>query len=242
MAKYRSDVRTQSRSFLDEATAADWTDAELNRLINVYYHKVRSAVVSVFEDYYITTDTFDTVADQQEYTSAHGLATDIYKIRRVEVSYDPNASTIIPTRCFPIHNIDAIRRDLNFASNSLGVRTMGNGHYYTYGFGSNMTIGFIPVPSENGTDAVKMWYIPLGTDLSDDTTALNIPNPDQNFIIVAYGVVAEALGFGQQEPTEATRFEGKFERGIAKLQEELENYIAEESKMIIDVTASPFDF
>lgn len=241
MAKYRSDIRTQVRSYLDEASSGDWTDTELNRLINIYYHKVRSAVITVYEDYYLTTDELNSVVLQQEYGSTDGLATDIFKIRRVEIKYSPSAIEPIPTRCLPIQNIDSVRRDLLYTNSSVGLHTTGNAFYYRYGYGSGLKIGFIPKPTESGTNAIKVWYVPLGSDLSDDTTALDIPNPDLNYLTIAFGATSEALRFGQQEMDSAKEFERKYERGIQLMQEELEDFVAEESKNIMDVNSEQFD-
>ena len=241
MAKYRSDCRTQTRSFCDESIQANWTDAELNRLFNVYYHKVRSAVITVYEDYYVTTDLFNTVNAQSEYTSTEGIATDIFKIRRVEVNYSPSASSSSPTRCLPIDNIDKIRRDLLYVNAGVGLNTLSNANYYKYGYGSSLTIGLIPKPTETYTGAGKIWYIPLPTDLSDDTTAINIPNPDQYYMLIVYGMTADALRFGQVETDDADKFEGKFNSGILQMQEELEDFQAEETKNVMD-TDGPPDF
>lgn len=238
--KYRSDVRTQVRAFLDEVTASNWTDTELNRLINVYYHKVRSAVVTVYEDYYLTTDLFNTTANQEEFGSGDGVATDIFKIRRIEVNYNPSSSNSSPIRLLPIDNIDKIRRDLLYTNTGIGFHSLSNGYYYKYGYGSDIKIGIIPKPSVTYTGAGKIWYVQLGTDLSDDTTAINIPNPDQNWMLIVYGTTADALRFGQVESDEGDRFEAKYDKGIVLMQEELEDYVAEETKTVTDVSGDLF--
>src|SRR3990167_6151195 len=97
MSKTRLQCLTQIRSFLDETSAADWTDAELVLLINTAYHRVVTAVMTVYENYYLTTDQFNTTADQEEYDSDDGIATDIFKLRRVEVNYNVSDSNSAPT-------------------------------------------------------------------------------------------------------------------------------------------------
>lgn len=242
MSKVLSDVRTQVRSFLDEPTAADWSNSELNTLINTYYHNVRSAVIQVYEDYYQTTAQFNTVANQQEYGSSDGVPTNIHKIRRVELNYDASVSSGAPTRMLPISNIDAVRRDLGYQNAGLGLKTYSNGAYYTYGFGSNFKIGFIPIPDKAGTNAVKIWYVKEESDLSSDSSSLDLPYVDKHWMLVAYGATSEALRFGQEDSAEADKYERKYDKGISLMQQELEDKISEESKFVLDVSGDYIDF
>lgn len=232
MAKSLSTIRTQVRSYLDEPTAADFTNAEIDRLINVYYHKVYSAVVNVFEDYApLSTANATTVADQQEYS----LPSDFLKLRRVEINYDVSNANSAPLRAFPMP-MDQVRRDLG--NTNLGVNILRNPFYFLRG----SVIGFIPVPTRAGTNAIKFWYSPVLSDLSADTDTINIPYPDNYWLLITYGAVAEALRFGQQESQEALQLEAKFERGIQQMQEELEDRIADETKLVTDVTGESVDF
>lgn len=235
MSKTLANVRSQIRSYLDETTQSDWTDPEINKVINTYYHAVRTAVITTFEDYYITATTFDTTADKQEYTSTDGVPTDIFKIRRVEVNFDVSNSNSNPVRMQPIFNMDAVRRDLGQANSVNSIRSGYGGNYYTYGFESTLTIGFIPIPDKDGTDAVKIWYVPVASDLSADASTLSLPYVDKNWLLVCYGAVAELLRFGAQESEEADKFERKFALGLDKMQEELEDREASNSKSILDV-------
>lgn len=240
MSKTLLQTRSLCRSLLDEATAADWTDAELNSYINIRYHQLYTAVINVFEDYYLTTTTFDTVADQQEYTSTDGVPTDVYKIRRVELNYNTSASSSAPTRCLPITNIDIITQDLGQTNTSGSIQ--GSGNYYTYGHGSNLTIGFIPIPDEAGTDAVKIWYVKQISDLASDSTALDIPYADRYYESIVNGAVSDALRQGQQDEEAANMHEAKFDRGLMLMQQELEDKISEEAKYIQDVSGELLDF
>lgn len=241
MAKTRSDCLNQVRDFLDEASASDWTDAELNTLINTAYHRVRTAVMTVYEDYYLTTDQFNGTADQEEYSSTDGVATDIFKIRRVEFNYNTADSNSAPTRCLPI-NIDEVRRDLAYTNSGIGVGTRTNSVYYTYGFGSNFRIGIVPVPNRTQTNAGRIWYIPTAADLSADSSNLDLPYVDRYWILVCYGATADALHFGNEDSDEADKFEAKLIAGILLMQEELEDKVSEESKYVIDTSGEYTDF
>lgn len=241
MAKTLSTIRTQVRSFLDESSAADWTDPELNRLINAAYQRVTTAVMTVYEDYYITTDLFNTTANQQEYGSADGIPTDIFKIRRVELNYDVSNSNSAPTRCLPI-NMDEVRRDLGLRNAFMGVTAHSAAGYYTYGFGNSFKIGFIPIPDKTGTDAGKIWYVKTLAELSSDSDNIDIPHPDRYWLNIAYGASADALRFGQQESGEADKLDQKLAAGLILMQEELEDKIGEESKTVHDTTGLFVDF
>jgi len=166
MAKNRSNIRDVVRDLLDEETAADWTDAELNALINRYYHEVYSAIVNVFENYETTTAQSNSVADQQEYN----LPSDVLKVRRVEINYDVAAANSAPMRALPVP-MDAVRRDL--ANTNLGVTINRGPVYYLRGD----VIGFIPIPTRAGTNAIQIWYAPVRSDLTNDTTNIDIYKP-----------------------------------------------------------------
>lgn len=237
-------TRTQVRSNLDEPAteAADWSDTELNRVINQRYHQVISAVMTVYEDYYLTTATFASVANQQEYTAASALPSNIFKLRRVELNYQPSVSTSANTRCLPIDTLDVVRRDLAFSNSGIGVRTNQTTYYYTYGFGSALTIGFLPIPSETGATAGKLWYIATQADLSADGDSVNIPYAERYYRLIADGATADALRFGQQDVSSADKLEAKFLGDLATMQQELEDKVAEESKMVMDTAGDVLDF
>jgi len=231
MAKTLSTLRARTRTYLDEAVQADWTDTEVDREVNEGYHKVVTAVISVFEDYYLTSATANTVANQQEYA----LPSDFFKMRRVEINYDVDNTNSVPQRALPI-NIDSVRRDL--ANTTLGISVLRNPAYYLKGD----VIGFIPIPTKNGTNAIKIWYIKTKTDLVNDSDEVDIPYPDRYANIIAVFAAGTLLRKGQQEETVAARYLAEFEAGLAKMQEELEDRVAEESKYVVDVLAETQDF
>jgi hypothetical protein len=110
MAKNLEDIRNMVRSFVDEPIAADWTDNELNALINVRYHQLYSAVIDVFEEYaQLKVATTDIVAGQQEYETQ----LDFLKMRRVEVKYQDSEQNY--SRAYPV-SLDSVRRDLESTS------------------------------------------------------------------------------------------------------------------------------
>lgn len=231
MSKTLLQVRTQVRSYLDETAAADWNDSELTTLINQRYHRLYSAVANVFEDYKITTSFDSLVANQQEYT----LPTDLYKLRRVEVNYDITNSNSTFQRVTPFTGLDAIRTRL--AETNIGSNLFRQPGYYVTG----LKIGLLPIPTSSGTNAIKYWYVPVLTELSSDSDTIDIPYPDRYWHIIAEGATADALRFGQQESSEADKFDQKFVAGILLMQEELEDRVADDAKFVIDVAGDALD-
>lgn len=234
MSKTLLNIRDQVRSYLDEPSnkAADWTDTELNRLINAYYHKVYTAGVKSFENYApLTTGFLTTVANQQEYA----LPTGVLLLRRVEINYDISGSNSSWERALPI-DIDQVRRDLGVQN--LGATVRSGASYYLIG----NNIGFIPIPDKAGTSAIKLWYYAQKTDMTADADTVDLPYADRDWILIAYGATSEALRFGQQESVEADKLMKMYENGILNMQAELEDRVGEESKVIIDTTGMSTDF
>lgn len=231
MSKSLLTLRNDTRHYLDESTQADWLDTDLTRIINKHYHRVVGAVIDVFEDYYLTEATADMVASQQEYA----LPSDFYKVRRVEINYDIDSSGSAFSRCLPI-NIDEIR--YNLANANVGVSVVRNPSYYIQGD----TIGFIPIPTKAGDEAIKIWYIKQKTDLVNDGDNIDIPYEDRYYAIISKAAAAEALRKGQQEPVEGKRLEDEAQADIQRMQRELEDRIAEEGKRVIDSSAQNLDF
>lgn len=229
MAKTLGDLRNRTRSYLDEESAADWTDAEINSLINTYYHKVFTAVIDVFENYSpIKTAKADIKEDKQEYA----LPPDFLKLRRLEVKYNSGdtLSRAIPTI------MDAVPNDLGAAN--LGPTIMRSPNYYLRG----NNFGLIPVPDTDVSAGIKLWYSPKKADLINDVDVIDLPYPDRDWILIVWGASSEALSFGQQETVESTRLERKYTKGIEKMQRELEDRIQEGTKVVIDTSGESVDF
>ena len=231
MSKSLLTLRNDTRHYLDESTQADWMDTDLSRIINKHYHRVVTSVIDVFENYYITEATADTVADQQEYA----LPSDFWKIRRVVINYDISSSNASFSRCLPV-DIDEIR--YNLGNTNTGVTVVRNPSYYLQGD----LIGFLPVPTNDGDEAIKIWYIRYKIDLVEDTDTIDIPYPDRYYSIITKAAAAEALRKGQQEPIEAKRLEDEAATDLKKMQMELEDRIAEEGKRVIDTSGENLDF
>lgn len=225
--------------FLDEVSPKEWTDTMIDTELNNGYMGMVTAVMTVFEDYYITKSAFNTVAGQQEYTVADGVPADIFKTRRIEVNYNPTATNNYPVRALPV-NIEAIKMSLTNANSINAVRATTN--YYERGFESSKVYGFLPIPSQSGTNAVIIYYVPIISPMTIDTSTINVPYADRYGYLLCKFAAAHCLRKGQMEENVAKQYLAEYGGGILQMQEELTPKIAEESKQIIDAVGDNIDF
>lgn len=231
MAKDLDFLEAATRTLLDEATQADWTDVEVDREINLAYMKVFTEVVNVYEDYYTATDNESFIADTQEYS----LPTDLYKLRRVEANYSVSTTGSVGSKAVPI-SMDSVLRDLGNGASS--VSTASGPAYYVRG----TTIGFIPIPDSAGTNAIKFWYVAIPDELSSGTDAINIPFPDRYYESIPIEAAGNLLRKGQQEEEVAAGYLADAKDRREKMSMELEDRIADSSKSIIDTTGESLNF
>jgi hypothetical protein len=232
MAKTLSNLRSNTRLLLDEAIAADWSNPQVDAAINYGYHEIVTTVAEIYDDYYSKDTTLDVVEDQQEYGISDGMPSDFLKLRRVEIKYD-SASTAISQRALPI-SLDDVSRDLG--NTTLGYAIQRSPAYYLRGMGSSrLKLGFIPVPDEDVTNGIKIWYVYTVTDLSATTDEVDIPYPDRFARLISYAAAADLLRKGQQEEDVAIRYRIEFEAGMEKMKQQLEDRKADDVKGVTDV-------
>lgn len=234
---YLSGVIAQTRTYLDEVVEKSWTESEVIREINNGYGEVVTAVIEVFEDYYLRRTDFNLVANQQEYGNVDGVPDDIYKIKRIEynsqVSSNPNAFY----RATPT-NINNFRSTI--VNPALGVTSMPL--YYTYGFSSDLHIGFIPIPKTNSTNGVRLWYIYEVPTLVNPTDPIYIPYSDRYASLISQYAAAVLLRKGQQEEAVAARYLQEFNESKADMMNELKMRNPDDSNVIMDSVGLNTDF
>lgn len=231
MAKTLQNIRDHVRVYLDEPTQADWTDAQINREINNKYFDCYSAVITIFEDYYSTKSTITTVTNQQEYA----LPADFLKMRRVEVNWNPSDTNSIPVKVSRV-SMDDILRDIG--NQGLSLTPHARPGYYLRG----NYIGFVPVPTDGGTNAGTLWYIATIVDLAEDIDTINLPFADNYASVIALGAAGELLRKGQQEEQVAAQYLKEYQFKIGKMQEELKERQSDGSRTITDVVGNRLDF
>lgn len=167
-----ADIRTDVRSHLDEATARQWTDTELNRWINEAARDIarRSESLQVTED--VTA-----VVDQQEYT----LPTDVIRLYRVE--WRPDAGGGIYTMEY---------RDFNSMDSVWwSQQATGSGYpvwFTLWGYPPSLKLTVYPKPSQAGT--FKVFYYGLPADAAADGTTVAVPEGWQDLIALYAEYVA----------------------------------------------------
>lgn len=242
MSKTLANLRNQTRMYLDESTQDDWKDDQVDIEINAGYHEVITAVMETYEKFYLITTTFDSVADQQEYDTTDGFPSDLFKISRVELNFDVDNANSIPRRAKPV-DINSVLRDLG--NSALGISVFRNPAYYLYGSGtgsSGVKLGFIPIPTRTGTNAIKVWYIQVQSDLSASTDNVNIPYADRYFKLISLYAAAQLLRKGQQEEIAAKAYMDEFMLGEERMKQQIEDRTADDTKQVIDTLGYDVDF
>lgn len=235
-------LRAQTRTYLDEALQADWHDDEIDREINNGYQNVVTAVMTTYEDYYITKTQFNTVAYQQEYSSTDGLPEDLFKIRRLEVNYNPGVANNVPTLAYVVR-LDDIPTDLG--NTNPPITAFHTPVYYLIGIGAGAAgqrLGLIPVPTSNGTNAINLWYIPEIADLVNTLDEPLIPYKDRYANLISRYAASVLLQKGQGEEKAAINYMALFEQGMLQMQRQLEERMAFMSRTVTDSARGDTDF
>ena len=227
MAKTLSDVITNSRIYLDESNAADFTAAEVLSQINYSYHYVVSKVVEIYEEFYLTTTprTYSTTENQQEYT----LDTTLLKIERVEINMLPNTTGSVAQRAFAIKMNELPLRVGNSLVTAGTTSTIG---YYIIGSQSVQRIGFVPIPTQTGTNNISVWGIEAPADLSSNSDSVLIPYPDLFAEIISKLAAGRLLKKGQQAVKFANDLIADAERDILNMQYFLKSRQSDGPEMI----------
>jgi len=245
MSKNLAYLRAQTRTYLDEAVQADWKDNEVDREINNGYQRVATAVMETYEEFYLNNDTFNTVANQQEYGVVDGLPSNLFKIRRLEINYSPEVINSVLTRVKPTQ-MDHVLGNLANTSNT--ITAFKAPVYYFIGGGSTAyKVGLIPVPTSGGPDTQavpsgKIWYVEMVTDLVDSIDEVNVPYPDRYAQLCARFAASVLLSKGQQEAKVALAYMEVFNRDLGLMQQQLEDRVYDGSKTTVDVVGADVDF
>lgn len=170
-------LRGRVRSYLDEPTAAFWSDAELNNYINQAYFYNYMELVDAYENYFAQVVSINIVAG----TDTYALPANFDKIRLLERVVD-NAVTI------PLQEFNRIE-----ASNLINTFTATNLFLPTYRFsGGNFILE--PMPQVSITNGLRLEYVPAPVAM-----AIDADQPNANFldhwqeIIVLRAVISAKL-------------------------------------------------
>jgi hypothetical protein len=173
---------TQLRSyarFLTNTNSTTFTDADTLVSANVWYDTLAAEIVAAMDDWDIGGEisTADTVANQQEYV----FPTDIFKIKRIEVTYD-GINWSVANR-FDVNEMsrptDTTTIQQNFSTSKPYVDTYDN------------SIFLYPIPTLAITGGIKIFYEPLVTQLSGASDEPNMARPYH--IGIALGMAKDYL-------------------------------------------------
>lgn len=239
MAKLLSDLQAVTRQYLDEASALNWTNTDVNYDINFSYHWLIGKVINVYEKFYETTSAFNyaIVANQQEYA----IDSSLIKVTRVEIDYNNGGSETKAARAVPV-NSDEIRGNLGNQNNAGSFFAAG---YYLHGNIGSQNIGFIPIPSTGDSGANKsiwVWGIQMPGDLVNTTDNVNIPYADNFSQIICKRAAGQLLRKGQQEEAAGARYIAEATIEATEMQEFLKDRIGDDGTYIIDSAIEQIDF
>lgn len=156
------EIRAQTRTFLNEPSAAFWTDAELNSLINTGQRKVYNAIRNLTQYNFTTRVTFSTVVDQAYYK----LPGDLKSLKLVMRIDDENNEVPMDFAYWP--------HPSNWSS-QLGLSTDQGG--LPDGFwivGDSLRL----VPTPSAIDSFRLYYEARLVDLAADA---DTPSADADY-------------------------------------------------------------
>lgn len=227
----------QTRTYLDEVVQKSWTETEVKRECNNTYIELVTAVVEVFEDFYLSRTDFSLVAGQQEYGVSDGLPSNVYKIKRIEINYDVAANANSFYRASPT-NINNFRSSI--VNQNIGSTSMPM--YYPYGFGNAMKIGLLPIPKKDSANGLRFWNIYEVSPMVLPTDEVNIPYSERYASLIALGAAGVLLRKGQQQEKDAARYIAEYNNGKQTMMEELKQRNADDAKVIMDSIGLNTDF
>jgi hypothetical protein len=238
MAKTLADIQSEVRTYLDEATQADFLDAEITRSINHAYHEVASSVMDIYQEFYatLTPFTYAVVSGKQEYL----IDPSLIRVERVEINYNPILANSVSSRAMPV-KMDEIRGNL---ANTNTTGSFVSPIYYLHGDIGAQQIGFLPVPTISDTTgkSISVWGVSIPADLVNTTDNVNIPYADRFTYLISLKAAAQMLRKGQQEEQNATNYMQEYDTGLQKMENFLKNRLSDDGDYIVDNASEDIDF
>lgn len=169
MAKQLSELRAFVRQYADMTNSTFVTDSEINSYINSSGAELYDLIIQHYgDDYFMSSTTFNTVAD----TDAYNLPEDFYKLRGVEAQID--GGDYVSLERFNWN-------ERNRYNNTGGVLTTMNTPALRYRLRGSQVI-FSPTP--DAVIGIRLWYVPLFTELTVDSDELQDVNSWYEYVVV----------------------------------------------------------
>jgi hypothetical protein len=172
------------------------SDLEVQTYINAAISELHDLLVQTYgQDYYVSSDTFNTTANQDTYPIASSTAgpniTDFYKLRGMDAKLNGNDY-------FTLRPFNFNERNINQNGGASSVLGISNLRYRLVG----STIVFTPTPDTN--TEIKIWYVPTAQQFSSTTPATSTTTFDDINGYGEYVVIDAAMKCLQKEESDVT--------------------------------------
>lgn len=216
MAISLADLRIRARQRADMVNSEFVEDNELNGFINSSIAELHDILIQAYDsDYYIQTYEFSTVTSQQEYD----LPADFYKLKGVDARI--NTSDWISLRTFNFNERNRFEK--------FGVWDVYGLPLVRYRLvGSKLH--FTPIPEQ--ATPIRLWYVPVATQLVNDTDELVDLNQYSEYVIV--DAARKMLMKEESDVTEITNEKAAL---LARITSAAQNRDVGQSESVSDVYA-----
>lgn len=207
-------MRLMVRDLLGEDSAANWSDALINRFINRAAKEVYAQILQANEEYFATSGDITYVAAQQLYDLPN--SGNVAKVLLVERIDSANKINLV--------NIPLVRKN-DFQTTDMVLPT-GNERWFLAG----TKIGFAPAPTSALTNAVRVWYVPPLADLGADANTFSVDWTDLHHEVVVWGAFLRCL---VRDKEAYAQFSPNFERLWSLLVADMEIRQTQEPQRVI---------
>jgi len=160
------ELRNRSRQRADMVNSKFVTDAELNTYVNASNAELYDILInSRGENYFVLSYNFTTSINQDTYA----LPSDFYKLMGVD--FVTSSTQAITLKAFRWQERNRFREPFyNVRNYNLMYQVRGD------------DLVFIPTP--NGSQQIRLWYIPLPQELTLDTDSFNGINGYEEYVVI----------------------------------------------------------
>ena len=177
MSTTRENLRDALRIELRDPDGIQFEDADLNENVNRAYRLTFQQIANVLQDYFVTTDSQDIIAETSEYA----LPATCLRVKKVEL--------IIGNSKVPL---ERYRRGAE-ATYTLGSSFGASSRYPTYDFeGDNLILE--PTPRADVTDGLLITFYATASDLSTDGATIHAGFKDMWRDVVILRAAKTSLG------------------------------------------------
>lgn len=213
-----SELRTRARRLADAVGNNFFSDAEVNDYINTGLGELHDILVTKFEDYYISSISFNLASDTSRYALESIGLNNLYKLMGIDLKQG-SETVRVPRYSFQ-------ERNTFKASQALYSDRGNTNHRYSL---TGDCLYFSPTPSS--ADEVTVWYVPKFTKLVNDSDSVdgNIASNWED-----YAVCSAAIKMRQKEETSTKSLEREHDKLTMRIEESARNRDAGEPMGITD--------